>query len=670
MGGTRRDAGLLGGTMGGTGRAATARGSPLGAARPPSGGTIKRPLSAPRARGNGPPLFGSANMEGTAGAKVAVHLARGPHQEAAASAKGVSPKGQGRWISVWHSWWQSTLQGGTIKRPLSVPRVMSRPLSRKPLTTPSHPGQRPLIDGKRFFNQSDMSPIADADGMDAEPLKESDRVMLFQRLQPYQRVHAYKNMWDVDTKAKDFIPWTQLVWDKLDRAFWARNRELGIRLAVQKLENMMRRHLLYTSENRNNNARAPSSSAREVLREAFWKVDPQRTGMVSLAQFLQVWQNILMLMQFDDIETKMVTGKTRMALQAVDSLHPGSEHFGFDKEGLMPYEAFSQALCAAPSRLLGEELVLDKKEESKHGLSDEADISYIEGGAKVIYPKCEGGVFPPNGFDRRLAERSRLAPSAHMWLEHVYGYAGMDVKATNIFYSHNTTETNTEIIYYTGMVGVVLNKELWLQGKPSQRFFHGHDNDIECIALHPGRRFVATGQQKATGPKNVPFVCIWDADTGNQLQRLPHGEKERGVIAVAFSGNINGKEDKKGGEILVTITANDKHTVHVWRWMTLDNVFARAVNIPGWKFDPEKKLPYLKANGAKEGLRGSIFQAGIDPEKKLPFLKANDYYYKNPEIYEDDRANSKMKRVSSFDGSGGNDKYKLKQWAEEPTQQE
>jgi predicted RNA binding protein with dsRBD fold (UPF0201 family) len=40
------------------------------------------------------------------------------------------------------------------------------------------------------------------------------------------------------------------------------------------------------------------------------------------------------------------------------------------------------------------------------------------------------------------------------------------------------------------------------------------------------------------------------------------------VIAVCFSGNINAaKEDKLGGEILVTVTADDKHTVHVWRWM-------------------------------------------------------------------------------------------------------
>ncbi len=40
-------------------------------------------------------------------------------------------------------------------------------------------------------------------------------------------------------------------------------------------------------------------------------------------------------------------------------------------------------------------------------------------------------------------------------------------------------------------------------------------------------RFVATGQQKATGPDNVPYVCVWDIDNCNLLQRLDHDEKER-----------------------------------------------------------------------------------------------------------------------------------------------
>lgn len=44
------------------------------------------------------------------------------------------------------------------------------------------------------------------------------------------------------------------------------------------------------------------------------------------------------------------------------------------------------------------------------------------------------------------------------------------------------------------------------------------------LTLH---RFVATGQQKATGPDEVPYVCIWDVDTCNLMQRLDHDKNER-----------------------------------------------------------------------------------------------------------------------------------------------
>ena len=90
-----------------------------------------------------------------------------------------------------------------------------------------------------------------------------------------------------------------------------------------------------------------------------------------------------------------------------------------------------------------------------------------------------------------------------------------------------TNRTLTEVVYYTGAVGVVFNKEKWEKKRPSQRFFFGHDNDIMCLALHPNRRFVATGQQKNTGPNALPYVCIWDVDTCNMLQKLDHDRSER-----------------------------------------------------------------------------------------------------------------------------------------------
>lgn len=58
-------------------------------------------------------------------------------------------------------------------------------------------------------------------------------------------------------------------------------------LRVQ-LEYMMRRHLKFMSDRECNSARAPAALEKDILRHAFWRVDPQRTGAVSIQQFLQV----------------------------------------------------------------------------------------------------------------------------------------------------------------------------------------------------------------------------------------------------------------------------------------------------------------------------------------------------------------------------------------------
>ena len=46
-----------------------------------------------------------------------------------------------------------------------------------------------------------------------------------------------------------------------------------------------------------------------------------------------------------------------------------------------------QALVASPCRLLGQELVIDKKIGGRNGLFDDTDIGYCVGGAKILYAK-------------------------------------------------------------------------------------------------------------------------------------------------------------------------------------------------------------------------------------------------------------------------------------------
>lgn len=65
----------------------------------------------------------------------------------------------------------------------------------------------------------------------------------------------------------------------------------------------------------------------------------------------------------------------------------------------------------------------------------------------------------------------------------VCSYRGHDCRS-NLFY----TQTG-EIVYHVAAVGVVYNRQ-----QNTQRFYMGHDDDILCLAIHPLKDFVATGQ--------------------------------------------------------------------------------------------------------------------------------------------------------------------------------
>lgn len=78
------------------------------------------------------------------------------------------------------------------------------------------------------------------------------------------------------------------------------------------------------------------------------------------------------------------------------------------------------------------------------------------------------------------------------------------------------------------------------------------------------------------------------------------------VIACCFSGNTNSKTRQTlGGEILVTVTSENRHTIHIWKWMIPEDKFCKATFIPGWCFGPEKKLADLEAHGLCYGHKTS-----------------------------------------------------------------
>lgn len=68
-----------------------------------------------------------------------------------------------------------------------------------------------------------------------------------------------------------------------------------------------------------------------------------------------------------------------------------------------------------------------------------------------------------------------------VWLH--FSYRGYDCRS-NLFY----TQTG-EIVYHVAAVGVVYNRQ-----QNTQRLYLGHDDDILCLAIHPIKDYVATGQ--------------------------------------------------------------------------------------------------------------------------------------------------------------------------------
>ncbi|CAG9465779.1 unnamed protein product [Pedinophyceae sp. YPF-701] len=499
--------------------------------------------------------------------------------------------------------WKVDGAGPTLKLP--------RPKMAGPATEQLESMRASLRKGEHFLTGQRMS--------------SDEREQIILALPPHHRIHALCKCQDRDTSSPDFIPWTQEIDPILDGTEWFKDRERTIRLAVQRLEQMMLAHVGFETEARCKAARAPFTNAKDLLTRQFIIVDPHNTGRISVQQFLQVWQNNLRLREYEERwEQNPVTKRSSRTLipgrRLILSRGAAAALFvkyGFDKDGLLPYKVFVNAICSTPARLLGFETVLDNAALGHNGLKNEADVALAMQGAKILYPKSRTGVFPPSGFETDEAFRSQKAPRATMFLEHAYGYAGRKALASNLWYNDRG-----ELVYYVAGVGVVFNKEEHLAGRPSQRFFFGHDNDIECLTIHPNRRFAASGQQLKAGGR--PYVAVWDTHTMCQIQRIDHDKECRSVIGVAFSGDRStswsAAKDKRGdGSILVTITGDNKHTVWVWRWMTHDNALFKASYIPGWCWGPEKKWGELEATGVYfRGDNESDDEEDLEAVKEVP----------------------------------------------------
>ena len=112
------------------------------------------------------------------------------------------------------------------------------------------------------------------------------------------------------------------------------------------------------------------------------------------------------------------------------------------------------------------------------------NMQELAGNVKIMYPHCKHGVFAPTDWDPVELERSAAVPDKTMELDFVHGYEGRSTLSSNLHYN-----AEGRIIYHVAAVGIV-----YCAQTHEQSFFHGHNDDILCMALHPNKMTVASGQ--------------------------------------------------------------------------------------------------------------------------------------------------------------------------------
>uniref|UniRef100_A0A665WU66 EMAP like 4 n=1 Tax=Echeneis naucrates TaxID=173247 RepID=A0A665WU66_ECHNA len=159
-------------------------------------------------------------------------------------------------------------------------------------------------------------------------------------------------------------------------------------------------------------------------------------------------------------------------------------------------------------------------------------------------------MFIPSDVENYVDVRTELPPE-RLKLEWVYGYRGRDCRA-NVYLL-----PTGEIVYFIASVVVLFNYE-----ERTQRHYLGHTDCVKCLAIHPDKIRIATGQLAGVdkdGRALQPHVRIWDSVSLSTLQVIGLGTFERGVGSLAFS-----KADS--GQHLSVIDDCNDHMLTVWDW--------------------------------------------------------------------------------------------------------
>ncbi|XP_065321025.1 uncharacterized protein LOC135928488 isoform X3 [Gordionus sp. m RMFG-2023] len=177
-------------------------------------------------------------------------------------------------------------------------------------------------------------------------------------------------------------------------------------------------------------------------------------------------------------------------------------------------------------------------------------------------------------------------PRADLSIDWVYGYQGK--KGRN---NVHLLKSQNEWVYHTASMAIILNLG---NGERKQRIYSGHREEIKCIAVHPERIIVASGQtaglkektsvqvpsisnrislktSKYNHPADAtdtfddeyyyfkPHARIWDSSTLQTLAVIFDKSFEKAITCICFS-------QTDGGKLLAVIDDSSDHILSIWDW--------------------------------------------------------------------------------------------------------
>ncbi|CAH8433770.1 unnamed protein product [Schistosoma margrebowiei] len=208
------------------------------------------------------------------------------------------------------------------------------------------------------------------------------------------------------------------------------------------------------------------------------------------------------------------------------------------------------------------------------------------------------------------------APDMTLKLEWIYGYRGRDCR-NNLHYL-----PTGELIYFVAAVVVLYNIE-----EQCQRHYLEHTDDVKCIAIHPDRITVATGQSAGHDKQfGKPHVRIWSSVDLKTLKIIGLGEFERSVCCLSFSKTDSGVK-------LCAVDEATDHVISIWDWQKSRKITETKCStepITAVEFHPlddatlvtggKGHLAFWTFDGCTLSKKMGIFENGKQPIDKPKFI--------------------------------------------------